>query len=64
MQALLQAKVQDEARYLPFGKQYFLLLKDLEKPQSAATSLSKAASAKPKAKQAAKKRKAAPPKED
>ena len=60
VKALLRAKVDVEEQYLPFGKQYVLLLQDLERPKEAAESLTKAANKKTANKQAGKKRKDAP----
>ena len=55
-------RIEKEEVYLPFGKQYLILRKDLERPNEAAESLIKSSKKKvtdPKAK-AAKKRKATP----
>ena len=58
---LINQKVSDEAKYLPFGKQFLLLCKDLERPQASAESLARSARpSNPETKRAAKKHKAAP----
>ena len=60
VKALLRAKVEAEEQYLPFGKQYVLLMQDMERPKEAAESLTKAANKKANKSASGKKRKGAP----